>query len=208
MNHALRSLTLSVLLCFPGFPVFAQDHHAESPDASEHGMQDGVEEGHGETHGDGHGSGHSEEGDHGHHHKNILSAFVGVTGEDRRAEAFTIGLDYNRWVTPSFGVGAGVERAFNDPDFTVWTVPLSYRWGSWKLFAGPGWEVLEDDDNAHSPVSRSGDGSGEGGTEFLVRVGVEYAIPVGRYEIAPKLMADFIDGDAVFVLGVGFGLGF
>lgn len=153
-------------------------------------------------------SGHAESDDHGRFHRDFLMGFVGMTAEDRRNRALTIGIDYNHWITTRFGIGAGVEWAFGDLDFTVFTVPLSYRFGEWKIFAGPGWEVTEGDDIPQPPGARSGGGPEPGGTEILVRAGVEYAFPVGRYEVAPKLMVDFIDGDEVLVLGVAFGRGY
>lgn len=137
-------------------------------------------------------SAHSGHGEGEHFHRNMIAGFIGITGEDRRERALTMGLDYTRWLTRSFGVGAGVERAFGDLDFTVYTLPFSYRSGAWKFFAGPGWE----DSDHHE------------GTEFLVRGGVEYAFEVGRYEISPKFMIDYIDDDVVLVGGVSIGRGY
>lgn len=147
----------------------------------------------------------AEEHDEGEHfHRNIIAGFVGVTGEDRRERALTLGLDYNRWVTESFGIGFGVERALGDLDFTVYTVPFSYRFGAWKLFAAPGWEDADHhEDSGHGEGSQHG-----GGNEFLMRAGVEYAFEVGRYEISPKFMIDYVDDDVVLVGGVSFGYGF
>ena len=46
------------------------------------------------------------------------------------------------------------------------------------------------------------------GDHYMVRLGVEYAFQVGKYEIAPQLDVDFVNGDTVFVMGLTFGLGF
>jgi hypothetical protein len=135
---------------------------------------------------------HAGHGEGEHFHRNMIAGFIGITGEDRRERALTLGLDYTRWVTGSFGIGAGIERAFGDLDFTVYIIPFSYRFGAWKLFAGPGWE----DSDHHE------------GTEFLVRGGVEYAFEMGRYEISPKFMIDYIDDDVVLVGGVSIGFGY
>jgi hypothetical protein len=134
----------------------------------------------------------SAHGGHGeaHHHKNLVAGFIGITGEDRRERALTLGVDYTRWLTPTMGIGVGVERAFGDLDFTVVAVPLSFRFDRWKFFAGPGTE--------HS----------HGDTEFLIRAGAEYAFEQSGYEVAPKFMLDFIDGDVVIVGGVSVGFGF
>ena len=136
-------------------------------------------------HGSSHGSGH-------HAHKNMVAGFIGITGEDRRERALTLGVDYTRWLTPNLGVGVGAEYALGDLDFLVVAVPLSYRTGAWKFFVGPGFE----DSEHHS------------GNEFLVRAGVEYAFQKPDYEISPKFMLDFVDGDVVVVGGVAIGLGF
>lgn len=132
-----------------------------------------------------HGGGH-------HGHKNVVSGFIGITGQERRERALTLGVEYNRWVTPKFGIGIGIERALGDLDFTVIAVPFSYRINSWKLFAGPGWESSEIGSGRH----------------FLARLGAEYIIQKEGYEIAPKIMFDIIDGDVVVVGGVAIGLGF
>ena len=133
---------------------------------------------------------HGEHGESHHHHKNLIAGFIGITGEDRRERALTLGVDYTRWLTPTMGIGVGVERAFGDLDFTVVAVPLSFRFDRWKFFAGPGTE--------HS----------HGHTEFLIRAGAEYAFMMDGYEIAPKFMLDVVDGDVVVVGGVAIGLGF
>jgi hypothetical protein len=147
---------------------------------------------------------HEQPGHGEHFHRNVIAGFAGITGEDRRERALTLGLDYNRWVTRAFGIGFGIERAFSDLDFTVYTVPFSYRFGPWKLFLAPGWE-----DSDHHESSDHGEGSGhEGGGEFLMRAGVEYAFEIGRYEISPKFMVDYIDDDVVLVGGLSIGYGF
>lgn len=147
---------------------------------------------------------HSVQGEDEHFHRNVIAGFVGITDEDRRERALTLGLDYNRWVTRSFGIGFGIERAFGDLDFTVYTLPFSYRFGAWKLFAAPGWE----DSGHYESIDHGEDSMHAGSTEFLVRAGVEYAFEVGRYELSPKFMIDYIDDDFVLVGGLSIGYGF
>ena len=152
----------------------------------------------------------SDHGDDHHAHKNLIAGFIGVTTEDRRDVGLTLGVDYTRWVTDSFGVGVGIERVLGDFDFTVLAIPFSYRINHrWKVFAGPGWDRADHDnpENPKNPKSRSGDSSSDH-TEFLVRVGVEYEIPMDGYELAPKLMLDVIDGDVVVIAGLSVGFGF
>ena len=137
---------------------------------------------------DAHGGAHAEE--HG-FHSNVLGVFVGLTSEERRENAFTFGLEYERRVSESFGVGALVERAAGDLDFWVYAIPFAYHTGPWKLYVAPG---IEDSD-AH-------------GSEMLFRVGAEYAWEAGDYEIAPQLDLDFVDGETEVVVGVVFARGF
>jgi hypothetical protein len=135
-------------------------------------------------HEDGHKDGHS-------FHPNLLMGFVGITGEDRRDRALTLGLDYQRRFSERFSLGVGVEHAFGDLDFTVVTIPFVLHHKEWKFFAAPGVEKSDHHDD-----------------ENLIRVGVEYAFYVGDLELAPRFMLDFIDGDTVVIGGLGIGKGF
>jgi len=164
-------------------------------------------------------SGEHEATDEHHFHRNVIAGFAGVTWEDSDESAMTLGLDYTRWISECFGIGVGVERAFDDLDFTVYTIPLSYRTGPWKFFAGPGWEDPDGHESGghgevesgeHGEVESGGHGKEEehSGTEFLVRAGIEYAFEVERFEISPKIMVDYVDDDYVVIAGVSFGYAF
>ncbi|MDX2460738.1 MAG: hypothetical protein QNM00_11710 [Gammaproteobacteria bacterium] len=124
-------------------------------------------------------------------HPNVIAVFGGVTSEDRRDRAFTFGVEYERRLTRSFGMGVIAERAFGDLDFWVFALPLAFHHGPWRLFAAPG---VEDSDHL--------------GSEFLFRVGVEYIIDMDGYEIVPQFDIDFVDGEQVFVLGISIARGF
>ena len=126
-----------------------------------------------------------------HFHRNSLFGFFGVSGEDRRERAGTLAIEYERRFNQRWGLAAGVERAFGDLDFTVFTVPVVFHTGKWALFAGPGVEKPDDH-----------------GSEFLVRVGVSYEFEAGNWLLAPKFNVDFVDGDAVLVGGLAIGFGF
>jgi hypothetical protein len=122
-------------------------------------------------------------------HPNLIALFVGVTDEGRH-EALALGIEYERRLNESFGVGLVAEHTFGDLDFWVYAVPFAYHTGPWKFYIAPG---VEDGDH---------------GSESLVRVGGEYAFEVGDWEISPQLDVDLVDGEEVFVLGVTFGKGF
>ena len=121
---------------------------------------------------------------------NMLSLFVGITDETRRDRGATLGLEYERRLDATLGVGLVAEHVFGDLDFTIFAVPLFIHTGRWKFLIAPG---VEDSDL---------------GTEFLLRIGGDYAFEVGRWEIGPGIDVDFVDGDVVPVVGVIIGRGF
>jgi hypothetical protein len=139
---------------------------------------------------DGHDDG--SEGGHGSYHPNYLAVFVGVTDEDRRERASTLGIEYERRLSESFGIGGIIEHAYGDLDFTIYAIPFAYHSGRWKWYVAPG---IENPDK-------------KPGTEFLLRVGLEYFFKVGAYEMAPQFDVDFVDGETVLVLGLTVGRGF
>ena len=142
-----------------------------------------------------HGSA-TESHEHG-YHKNTIGGFIGFTGEDNRGgegreRALTLGLEYERRFSESWGVALVAERAFGDLDFTVITVPLVYHRGPWEFVAGPGVEIP---DHGHED-------------EFLFRVGGVYAFKRGSYELKPGAGLDFVAGEVVFFAGFVIAYGF
>ena len=133
---------------------------------------------------------HSADSEHETHHPNLLAFFVGAAFEDRRDNGIALGLEYERRLGRSFGVGGLVEHTFGDFDTTVYAVPFAFHHKRWKLYVAPG---IED---------------GDDGSENLVRIGGEYAFEVGTWEVSPQVDLDFVDGDSVFVVGVTLGKGF
>ena len=133
---------------------------------------------------------HNEEQTEHHFHSNLLAFFVGATHEERRDNGLALGVEYERRLNESFGIGALAEYTFGDLDFWVYALPFAYHTGPWKFYVAPGVE------------------EGDRGSEFLLRIGAEYGFEVGDWEIAPQLDFDFVDGDQVAVFGVTFGKGF
>ena len=122
---------------------------------------------------------------------NTAGVFVGMTGDGRRENGFTLALVYERRFSESFGLGFEAERVFGDLEFWVAAVPFAFHYQAWKFFAGPGLEMPDDDDN-----------------QWLLRIGGEYAFEAGRWEIAPTLAVDFVDSDTEIIGGLGFLYGF
>ncbi|MEE4185560.1 MAG: hypothetical protein V2J12_07330 [Gammaproteobacteria bacterium] len=132
---------------------------------------------------------HTHEG-HAPHEPNTIALFVGRASEQRREAGLALGIEYERRLLPSFGIGALAEHTFGKIDTTVYAVPLAYHNGPWKAYLAPGFE------------------SGNAGNDRLVRVGIEYGFERGEYEIAPQVDLDFVDGQRVLVIGITFGKGF
>ncbi|MFW2404497.1 MAG: hypothetical protein ACN4GT_07005 [Gammaproteobacteria bacterium] len=120
--------------------------------------------------------------------RNSIGIFVGITSEERREKGLALGIEGGHYFSESLAISGVLEYTFGDIDTLVGAIPLVYRMGEWRVYAGPGFE----------------DGDATDGTEFLVRVGTEYGFEVGSIEIAPQLNVDFVDGDAVFVVGFLF----
>ena len=113
-----------------------------------------------------------------------------MTNEGRNDNGLTLGIEYERRLSKSFGMGVLAEHSFGDLNFWVYAVPFAYHTGPWKFYIAPG---VEDGDH---------------GRNSLIRLGGEYAFMAGAWEISPQLDVDFVDGDQVLVLGVAFGKGF
>jgi hypothetical protein len=127
------------------------------------------------------------------YHEHIFGLFVGGAEEDsgRRENGFVLGLEYEYRFNQSFGIGAVVEHTYGDLDIWVYAVPFAYHNGPWKMYVAPGVE------------------EGEGGSENMLRFGVEYGFHAGKWEISPQIDIDFVERESdVFVIGVVFARGF
>ena len=122
--------------------------------------------------------------------KNVIAGFVGVAFEGTRDEGLALGIEYERRLNQTWGIGALAEHTFGDLDTWVFAVPVAVHNGPWKFYAAPG---IED---------------GEHGSEALVRLGVEYGFHLGRWEVSPQFDVDFVDGEEIYVVGFTFGWGF
>ena len=123
------------------------------------------------------------------HEANEIAVFIGLTHARRDNDA-ALGLEYERRIDESLGIGVLAERTWGDFDFWVFAIPLTLHVDRWKIILAPGFE-------------ESG-----GHTERLVRVAVGYEFETSKAKVTPSLSVDFVDDEAVFVLGVAFGFGF
>jgi hypothetical protein len=127
-----------------------------------------------------------------HYHQNTIAGFIGITGEERRKKALTLGVEYERRFSETFGVVLSLERALGDLDFTVLTVPFAWHRGPWTFSAGPGIEFPDHDEH----------------NEFLIRGSVLYVFDRGGHELAPKYTVDIVGGEVVLIGGLVIGFGF
>jgi hypothetical protein len=109
------------------------------------------------------------------YHRNVVAFFTGLTHEGPRDNGVALGIEYERRINATFGIGALAEHTFGDIDAWVYAFPLAYHTGPWKLYVAPG---VED---------------GEHGSESLWRLGGEYGFEVGTWEIAPQIDVDLLD---------------
>ena len=122
-------------------------------------------------------------------HQHQMSVFAGITQESSE-HGLSLGIEYERRLSRSFGIGLVAEHTSGDLDFWLYGLPFAFHNGPWKFYLAPG---IADGDHA---------------TEFLVRVGGEYAIEAGSWEIAPQLDFDFVEGNQAVVPGSTIGKGF
>jgi hypothetical protein len=150
-------------------------------------------------------------------HSNELGVFLGGTNEKDETHS-TIGLEYERRLSESFGLGAVVERV-DGIDAWVFLAPLSFepvRHLGLVLYAGPGFETkkrevdVEPAVSTHVPEGEPGDG--ERDTFFVFRTGVGWALELGRLGLHPQVELDLArengKWESALVFGVAVGFGF
>jgi hypothetical protein len=165
MNIA-RLLLIGALLASPSTWSESTDSHDDEP--AEHGNSHDVA-----------------------YHKNLVGLFTGITHKNRGTNELAVGLEYERRINESFGIGAVAEYTGGDADVWIYAVPFAWHTGHWKLYLAPG---VED---------------GHHGTQELVRIGGEYAFHLSDgWEIAPQINVDIVDSEEVLVFGVVFARGF
>jgi len=108
-----------------------------------------------------------------------------------REHGVALGIEYERRLNDRFGIGGILEHTYGELDVWVYAVSFAYHSGPWRLYAAPGIE-----DTHH-------------GSEKMLRLGVEYGSPAGRWIIAPQFDIDFVEREAeVLVIGERFARGF
>jgi hypothetical protein len=162
----------------------AQETHGEPAGVA----RDATEE-HGEESGEEHGE---------HLHKHHLAVFVGSTeAEEHHGEKgdpdFTVGVDYERRLSPTFGVGGMFDWVVEGRrEWLIGPMGFLHPYKGLKLFAAPCYQHIREGEEDN----------------VVIRLGASWDFEVGKYSIAPSVIYDFADEHNFLVLGVTVGRGF
>jgi len=137
----------------------------------------------------------SQEAEAGVHHRHEVAVFLGaaIRDEHETESGFALGVEYQYRLHRFLGVGALAEGALGEFRDVLLIAPISFHpWRGLRLVVAPGAEIPN-----------------EGSTEFALRLGAGYKIPLGgRFTLLPEFNADLIDGHPTYVFGASFAVGF
>ena len=139
----------------------------------------------------------SQEAEAGVHHRHKVALFLGAAIRDEHEHetesGFALGVEYQYRLHRFLGVGALAEGALGEFRDVLLIAPISFHpWRGLRLVVAPGAEIPN-----------------EGSTEFALRLGAGYKIPIGgRFTLIPEFNADLIEGTPTYVFGANFAVGF
>lgn len=139
----------------------------------------------------------SHEAEAGIHYRHELAVFLGAAIRDEHGHetesGFALGLEYQYRLHRLLGVGALAEGALGEFRDVLLIAPISlHPWRGLRLVVAPGVEIPN-----------------EGSSEFALRLGAGYKIPLGgSFILLPEFNADLIDGTPTYVFGASFAVGF
>ncbi|KPK04985.1 MAG: hypothetical protein AMS20_07695 [Gemmatimonas sp. SG8_28] len=136
-------------------------------------------------------------------HANHAGLFLGAASHLHTDETgIAVGLEYARRLTHRVYLDVFAEYASSklERDIIV-GIPLEVvPVGGLALSAGPGIEFLSVEDEET--------GTEEHETEFLLRLGAGYYLPLGRLTLRPTFNADYAGGHWTLVYGAALGIPF
>jgi hypothetical protein len=136
-----------------------------------------------------------QEGEAGVHHRHEVAFFMGaaIRDDEETESGFALGLEYQYRLHRLLGVGALAEGELGDLRDLLLVAPISFHpWRGLRLVVAPGAEIPN-----------------EGSTEFALRLGAGYKIPLGgRFTLVPEFNADLIEGHPTYVFGANLAVGF
>jgi hypothetical protein len=151
------------------------------------------------------GQGHGNPGEEQAHeeHANHAGLFLGAASHLHTDETgIAVGLEYARRLTHRVYLDVFAEYASSKLERDVIIgIPLEVMpVGGFALSAGPGVEFLTVEDEET--------GTEEHETEFLLRLGAGYYLPLGRLTLRPTFNADYAGGHWTLVYGAALGIPF
>ena len=139
-------------------------------------------------------------------HRTHVALFLGATTHLHTDDTgLTLGLEYERRLSPLWGVGVLVDFASSDieRDYVIGVPVLLHPAAGASLLVAPGVEFVQI-----NVVGEGGEEEEESETELLVRFGVAYELGIKRMSIAPQLNAEVAGGHWTLVYGLAVGIGF
>ena len=116
------------------------------------------------------------------------------SGDGRESAAFTIGFDYERRLSPRWGIGVMGDWAFGDRREYILAIPVFLHAGpSLRFYVAPGTERFREG----APKDAK--------SEFLLRTGLAYDFHFGAVSLSPSLSVDFVHGEQLYILGAAIG---
>lgn len=119
---------------------------------------------------------------------NTIEFFLGDTRASD-ADGISIGISYERRVTPLLGIGGFVERAGGDIDSTAVAADVVFHpHAGWSLKLSPGVEIESGEANA------------------LFRIGAAYDFEIApNWFLAPEVNVKLLEGEKQVIYGVSIG---
>ena len=162
-----------------------------------------AQETHGETAGEAHQTGEEHAEEHGeehgeHFHANHVALFIGSTeAEEHHGEKgdrdFTLGVDYERRVSPLFGFGGMFDWVVEGRrEWLLGPIGFLHPYKGLKFFAAPCYQRVREGEK----------------DDFVFRIGAGWDFEIGKYALTPELIYDFASEQNFFVFGVSIGRGF
>ncbi len=142
-----------------------------------------------------------------HFHHNDIGVFLGGMTPLSKTEqtSFAIGVDYERRITQSIGVGVLVDFVFGDHKRSALVAAMfvGRPVPSLRLAIGPGFEVVEE------AVTSNGGTTTKNTAYFVIATGAMYDFHFGNFLLSPTVGVDFVGETKTNLLyGLTFGYGF
>ena len=138
------------------------------------------------------------EGGEEHEHRNEIAVFIGSTeGEvedgEKEDRDFTLGVDYERRLSPLIGMGGLFDWVVEGRREYLIGIPVFFHpYKGAKFIVAPCAQREREADEFN----------------YVTRLGLGWDFEVGRTVIAPEIFYDLSEGDDFVVFGVSFGWGF